>query len=67
MLIYQCGTWVKMKVSGVAGIITGVTIRFDTAIYEVSYWSGDEFKTGSFYDVEFDSTSDGKSEIGFKK
>lgn len=63
--IVPCGAQVTSKLSNVNGIITGISIRFNNVSYEVSYFSGHEYKQIWMYDCEFTTTA-AKETIGFK-
>lgn len=64
--VTPCGTLVTSKLSNVNGIVTAISIRFDTVSYEVSYFSGHEYKTIWMNGCEFTTTTD-KEQIGFTK
>lgn len=63
--VYPCGTQVTSKLSNVNGIITGLSIRFANVSYEVSYFSGHDYKQIWLYECEF-TTTVAKDKIGFK-
>lgn len=63
--IVPCGTQVTSKLSNVNGIITGISLRFNNISYEVSYFSGHEYKQIYMYECEFTTTTS-KETIGFK-
>lgn len=63
--VYPCGTNVTSKLSNVNGIITGLSIRFANVSYEISYFSGHDYKQIWLYECEFTTTTT-KEQIGFK-
>jgi hypothetical protein len=65
--VYSCGTYVAIKINGVKAMITAVSIRYSHIIYEITYYTNDEFKTVWMRDEEFEIKNDyGKTNIGFK-
>ena len=68
MLVYKCGIEIITKLNAIHAIITGISIRFDRVIYEISY-----FKDAIYYQIwlheeEFTLINDSeKIKIGFKK
>lgn len=63
--IVPCGSQVTSKLSNVNGIVTGISIRFNNISYEVSYFSGHDYKQIWLYECEFTTTAN-KEVIGFK-
>ena len=66
MKIIACGTRVTTKLNSIEGIITAISIRFDTVNYEVSYFAGQDYKQIWLNEAEFNFTTK-KETIGFTK
>ena len=66
MKVIPCGTHIKTKINSIEGIITAVSIRFKSVNYEVSYFSGQEYKQIWLNESEFEFFSK-RSTIGFSK
>lgn len=64
--IIKCGTEVLTKLSKIVATITGVSIRFDTISYEISYFNNGEHKTAWIYEHEFTIDNVEKIKVGFK-
>ena len=65
LLAYPCGSTITTKLGKLEGMITGVIIRFDKIMYEVTILIGGEPKTFTYYEAEFD-TEFKKQSIGYK-
>lgn len=65
LLLFPCGTMVKIKISGIKGMITCSSIRFDKIQYEVTYFLDSDHKVSWMNENEFE-TSDKKQSIGYK-
>lgn len=66
MNIVPCGSRVTSKLNNVEGIVTGISIRFNTISYEISYFSGLDYKQIRMNECEF-TFSEKKKQIGFQK
>jgi len=65
--ILKCGIEVMTKLNSIQGIITGISIRFNTVSYEISYFNGLEYKQIWMNEVEFSTKHTKKQTIGFKQ
>jgi len=65
MEVIPCGTKITSTLNNVEGIITAISIRFDTVNYEISYFAGVDYKQIWMNECEF-SFSGEKKQIGFK-
>lgn len=65
--LIPCGTKVKITLANIEGIITGITIRFKAIAYEVSYFSGVEYKQVWLNECEFETEIIARDKIGFVK
>ena len=67
ILVYKCGTPVKIKNIDLAGFITGINIEDERITYEVSYFMNNTYYVHKFceYELVIYPFSD-KVEIGFK-
>jgi hypothetical protein len=67
ILVYKCGTSVKIKNIDLKGFITGISIRDERITYEISYFMNNTYYTHNFceYELEIYPFSD-KIQIGFK-
>ncbi len=63
--VLSCGLSVKSKVGGIEGQITGVIIRFDKVLYEITYVSTDQFRVTTMDPGEFDVFDKKHQVIGF--
>lgn len=63
--VYPCGTKVNIKLLNAPAIITGITIRNQTIVYELSFFSNGERQQEWMNEYEF-TTSAEKEYIGFK-
>jgi hypothetical protein len=63
MLIYKCGT--KVKIHNYEGTIVGICIRFGNISYDISYFVNGDQKTVWLHETEF-TTESTKQKIGFK-
>lgn len=66
LTVVPCGTKVSSILGNVEGIITAISIRFNRASYEVSYFAGHDYKQIWMDEQEFKYTTK-KETIGFKK
>jgi len=68
LLVYPCGTPVKLKNVNVCGFITAVVIRSTGIAYEISFFLEGSYLDKYFYVFEFD-VQDGAAAIviGFKE
>lgn len=66
MKVIPCGTNITTKLNSIPGIITGISIRFTMVSYEVSYFSGQDYKQIWLTEPEF-NFSIKKETIGFSK
>ena len=63
--LFPCGIKVRMILSGIEGMITCSSIRFDKVQYEVSYFIEGKHETVWMNENEFE-TNNQKVKIGFK-
>lgn len=66
MKVIPCGTHITIKLNSVEGIITAVSIRFNAIAYEISYFSGNDYKQIWLNDAEFTALVK-KKQIGFNQ
>ena len=67
IMIYKQGITVEMKVGSIVGMITGVSIKFTSILYEITYYTDGIFHTIWANEVEFEPRSKEKTQaIGFK-
>lgn len=66
MKIVPCGSKVTSKINNIEGIVTAACIRFNLVNYEISYFSGQDYKQIWLTEAEFDFT-DKKKSIGFNQ
>lgn len=67
MKLIKCGTKAITTIGKVEGVITAISIRFNTVSYELSYFTRDEYKTAWLNESEFTTESKGRNEVGFKQ
>jgi hypothetical protein len=66
MTLIKCGTKALTKMGHIEGIVTAISIRFNRAQYELSYFHNGEYKTMWMDESEFDVDINEKVTIGFK-
>jgi len=66
MNLIKCGTEAKTKLAGMDAIVTAISIRFNRATYELSYFYNGEYKTVWLDESEFETSKNKKCKIGFK-
>ena len=64
--VVKCGTKATTKMSQIEGIVTGISIRFNRATYEISYFHNGEYKSVWLDESEFEIGECLKGRIGFK-
>ena len=67
MNLIPCGSKAKTKVGEIEGIITAISIRFDRASYEFSYFTATDYKTCWLNESEFHTEVKERNKIGFRK
>lgn len=66
MELYKCGSNVKLVGANVFGIITGISIRWENVLYEISYFLNNSHYLDWFSPCEIDfENSDDKINVGF--
>jgi hypothetical protein len=65
--IFQCGSFVIIKLANIKGMITCCSIRFQNTTYEITYYSGADQKIIWVNEGEFDIDDPSIQKIGFKK
>jgi len=66
MKLIKCGTKAIIKLGNSEAIITGISIRFSTVSYELSYFINGEYKSTWFNECEFNVDERSNTVIGFK-
>lgn len=66
MEVIKCGTKVLTKIGHIEGMVTAVSIRFESVQYEVSYFHDGDIKTAWVREGEFDVEDGKKIPIGFR-
>lgn len=66
MEVIKCGTQVTPKLTNIKGIITGISIRYNRATYELSYFIEDKQQVIWLDEDEFDCEKKETIPIGFK-
>lgn len=67
LLVFKCGQKVAIKFNhDVDGIITAQLLRFERAVYEISYFNNGEYKQIWLDESEFTAINGEKQKIGFK-
>ena len=66
MIVIKCGTKALTKMAHIEAIVTAISIRFNRAQYELSYFHNGEYKTMWMDESEFDIDPIEKVTIGFK-
>jgi hypothetical protein len=66
LIVYACGTQVKIKNIDLRGYITGISIRENMILYEVSYFMNNSRYSHWFYEYELDFNTNEKLEVGFR-
>jgi len=66
-IVYKCGQKVKINDIDIYGYITGINIRNNNIMYEISYYMNNNYYTHWFYDYQLDFGKNGiKVKIGFE-
>jgi hypothetical protein len=66
-IIYKCGQKVKINDINIFGYITGINIRNNNTMYEVSYYMNNNYYVHWFYDYQLDFGDESiKIKIGFE-
>ncbi len=63
--VYKPGTKAITNIGEIAGIITAVSVRFDSVNYEFSYFNAGDYKSCYLNESEFTVIEDTKIKIGF--
>lgn len=63
--IIKCGSKVRTALSNINGIVTAVSIRFNSVSYEVSYFNNGEYKQAWLNKEEFIIIEGKPISIGF--
>jgi hypothetical protein len=66
IIVYKSGIYVQIKNINVNGYITGIIIRDDRILYEVSYFLNDNYCSHCFYEYQLCFVQPEKITIGFK-
>jgi hypothetical protein len=65
--VYKQGTTVEMKVGSIVGMITGISVKFVSVLYEITYYADGLYHTIWANELEFEPRSKEKTQvIGFK-
>ena len=64
--VFDCGTRVVIKLGNLEGLITGISIRFGKASYDISYCINGQYKNIWMYEQEFTASDPCMVKIGFK-
>lgn len=66
ILIIPIGTQIYTKIGNISAMITSVTIRENSVMYNCCYANGGDIKVAELYEFEFENAPTKKTEIGFK-
>jgi len=66
MNIIKHGQKVVTNLSNIEGIITATIIRFESIVYEISYFNNNEYKQIWLTEFEFDVKNLDRKKIGLK-
>lgn len=67
MQLFSCGTDVEIKISKVKGVITAIEIRFQSIVYQVSWFNADGIVSCWLNESMFTTDSHHNLKIGFNK
>jgi len=68
IIVYKQGITVEMRVGSIVGMITGVSIKFASILYEITYYTDGIYHTIWANEVEFEPRNKDKTQsIGFKQ
>lgn len=66
MDIYKCGTEVVSITGTLSGSISAVEIRYDTVVYEITYFISGEPKTAWLREQQLNFYGKEKTQIGYR-
>jgi hypothetical protein len=66
LIVYRCGSKVLINDINIQGYITGISIRDNRVMYEISYFLNNTYLSTWFYDYQFCFDNIEKMKIGFK-
>jgi len=66
LVVYKCGSRVLINDINILGYITGICVREDRVMYEISYFSNNSYYSTWFNEYQFNFNDIEKMKIGFR-
>lgn len=66
LMVYRCGSEVTLKNIEIKGFITGINIRDERVVYEVSYFMDGKYYQNWFCNYEIECQESNKIKVGYK-